>query len=411
MDALSRDGLEVDGQRVAITFTLGGDLKFLNGVLGLQGASATCPCHICEVTKAELHWSKRRHQQKYGCQPVLRTYLRCAQMAHAFGADVGIIEPYLCPGCNMVITEDDRHEPAEGKGVARAFGLAHFSQRWGCFPLLRVQPSDLVCDILHALLRLTAAVFWATVTMNTTTDELAKAIADFISDKLNVNTLPTKVSANTAVTKKDLQSWGGDECRTVMQHYMQILKMVFPAGEKTPGASWELATTPWEAFIELYAVWNMDVPEEDYELLACKLDTVAETFIGCYIAVSSAEDITPTMHCVQNHFGDLLRAHGCLAAHCCQGLEHKHQIVKKIGHQHCNKHVANSGVREGKPAGDMGCIKQIAVRMAWEGSVPLPGKATKKWNGKITPLQDTVARMQQSVLHWIAAEKSALASM
>jgi hypothetical protein len=62
LDAIQRDGLDIDGRHVNIQFWLGGDLKFLTSMLALSGNSSIYPCPFCLVCdrkdKQQLYFTK-----------------------------------------------------------------------------------------------------------------------------------------------------------------------------------------------------------------------------------------------------------------------------------------------------------------------------------------------------------------
>ena len=57
LDKLQNDGLDVDGIHVNILLFLGGDLKFLNSMLGLTNNASLYPCPFCMVFKGHLSWT------------------------------------------------------------------------------------------------------------------------------------------------------------------------------------------------------------------------------------------------------------------------------------------------------------------------------------------------------------------
>ena len=62
------DGIIIDGERVGIRLLLGGDLKFINSLLGLKNNASMYPCPFCITHKDLLHCSLailRLHQAQY----------------------------------------------------------------------------------------------------------------------------------------------------------------------------------------------------------------------------------------------------------------------------------------------------------------------------------------------------------
>lgn len=58
IDTLLAEGLMVDGKKHGVEVCMGGDLKLLNGWLGLCGCSSLYPCIYCMAPKGTLHRSK-----------------------------------------------------------------------------------------------------------------------------------------------------------------------------------------------------------------------------------------------------------------------------------------------------------------------------------------------------------------
>jgi hypothetical protein len=69
MQALIDDGLVVDGRKYDMEVTLGGDMKLLNGWMGLCGCNSMYPaCVYCKCHESELHWTKECGDQMVALQ-------------------------------------------------------------------------------------------------------------------------------------------------------------------------------------------------------------------------------------------------------------------------------------------------------------------------------------------------------
>ena len=151
-----------DGQpamQVNVSFYGGGDGKFQSEQAGLNGHASNYPCGRCECKKEYLHLSKQHLEQR---QPRLqrRNLQRCRMMAHKFGTEFGLTEPYNCPGCGLEITSQQQHLPMTEAAI-KAFPSTHFGQYPDRHPLLPVELWDFIPDLLHSLLRSVVNMFFS----------------------------------------------------------------------------------------------------------------------------------------------------------------------------------------------------------------------------------------------------------
>ena len=102
--------------------TEGGDLKFINGSLGLSGCSATCPCAWC---------IKKRSEFGDDTIGIARTWAMIEELAHQAPT------PFTCPGCKTKFnTEDEADEYDDSNG--RQYQKDHYGVNPGLCPLPRI---------------------------------------------------------------------------------------------------------------------------------------------------------------------------------------------------------------------------------------------------------------------------------
>ena len=107
-------------RHVNIIFRGGGDLKFQSCQAGLYGHGGEFFCTRCECPSADRGHSMLRcngHEK--------RTFQRCCMLAHKYGPEWGLEEPYQCPGCNKRIAESDQHPPLSAAAI-KAYPRAHY---------------------------------------------------------------------------------------------------------------------------------------------------------------------------------------------------------------------------------------------------------------------------------------------
>eukprot|EP00873_Tetraselmis_striata_P019481 jgi/Tetstr1/439745/TSEL_003003.t1 len=82
IDTLLAEGLMVDGKKHGVEVCMGGDLKLLNGWLGLCGCSSFYPCIYCMAPKGTLHRSKAAWAAHGGLPQ--RFIERMVELAHKY---------------------------------------------------------------------------------------------------------------------------------------------------------------------------------------------------------------------------------------------------------------------------------------------------------------------------------------
>ena len=113
---------------------------------------------------------------------------------------------------------------------------------------------DFIPDLLHALLRSTANMFFFTVSMSLRSEAAAEELCTFMQE-YGVKTDPVFNQGSRAVTKKRLQGWNGEECWSVLKNIREILSRVYPQQDSPQHRERLNVWTAWES---LYAILLID---------------------------------------------------------------------------------------------------------------------------------------------------------
>ena len=158
----------MDGKHVNIQFWLGGDLKFITGLLALTGNSSIHPCPFCLVC------DQKDNQQLYFTHAQLRAARvedRTIEMImrHAHVHDGADYECILCKNAkkkikSVPVTSTSPPLVFDNDNQRRQWQQLHFSvypQRRPFFPFIPV--SRVVIDTLHIELRIIPVLWKVTV--------------------------------------------------------------------------------------------------------------------------------------------------------------------------------------------------------------------------------------------------------
>ena len=149
-----------DGRHVKVKVLIGGDMLWLNEEFGLSTCSAKNPCIYCLIKLSNPDDDT----------PGARSVARAIRTSHAIIP--GHFEDYICDCCGKRVTEDARWGPPDAtSGLSkdsldkkrREWQQRHDSQMFSRHPLGWFLPLiRRIPDTLHALLRVTGALFWHT---------------------------------------------------------------------------------------------------------------------------------------------------------------------------------------------------------------------------------------------------------
>jgi hypothetical protein len=106
-------GMELHGTIYAFKLVLGGDMTFQGGAFGHAGAASTFSCFICDMARQNKYLTPADYQRKGMTPPMEKTNVFAAMLAHAFGEEYGLIEPYLCTGCGLRVKSHGDLPPSD----------------------------------------------------------------------------------------------------------------------------------------------------------------------------------------------------------------------------------------------------------------------------------------------------------
>jgi hypothetical protein len=95
--------MELHGAIYIFKFVIGGDMAFHGGTFGHDGAAYIFFCFICGMSRRKKHLTPANYQRKGMTTPMEKTSIFAAMLAHAFKEEYGLTEPYMCPGCGLLV--------------------------------------------------------------------------------------------------------------------------------------------------------------------------------------------------------------------------------------------------------------------------------------------------------------------
>jgi len=105
-------------------------------------------------------------------------------------------------------------------------------------------------------------------------------------------------------------------------------------------------------------------------MLGAAINMASQEWLRAFIRVASPKGVTPTMHTVVAHYGDLVAELGPMLSHCTEAMEHKHKPIKHDGREHTNVRDFNSEYASPFTTSIMQCARRL-MSMHWvETHVP-----------------------------------------
>ncbi|KAJ8032687.1 hypothetical protein HOLleu_26283 [Holothuria leucospilota] len=274
--------IKVEGHDISVNKFLGGDLKFLNLVMGIQSFGAKYCCLWC-TCPSELRWDLSK---------------KCSMTDIADGAR----------------TIDS---------IIACQSKKRFEDKKGCFaaPLFPTIPvENVVPDTLHLFLRLSDQLVSQLVTELLEMDNISKRVAKKGLESCHhvakfqsfVNSLGIEwqfflEKGNNKISSRDFT---GPEHKKVLENIK--LDQLVPNHPKLQ---------------YLQKLWSEVLPLMHYlqkELTSSEIDEFqkrARDWLHLFVTVYPSKDVTPYMHNLVSHFPKALRLHGNLAQFSQQGLE------------------------------------------------------------------------------------------
>lgn len=297
---IKRGKLSVDGEEVKLDFFLGGDLKFLLLILGLNSASSDYACLWCTVHKND-RWDMSKPMNYYNEKPHMRTI------------------------------EDIKT-------------LWQCDENFGCIhePLLDIPVTNVIPDELHLLLRITDRILQNVideVLERDAIDDFQKArgqpkgvfIAKLITsiNDLGISfSIWNKKNADGSESQiKDFTSLLGSQKKKLLKGFPSKLHdFLYPETCSTVKKIW----TDFALLYDKISDFNLTKNEADV------IFSQAKSWIDLFCSLRGVRPgynrtrVTPYMHLIPYHLPFFVQRHGCLKQFTGQGVEKNNDEAKKI---------------------------------------------------------------------------------
>eukprot|EP00873_Tetraselmis_striata_P011674 jgi/Tetstr1/431938/TSEL_021426.t1 len=299
LNDINQNGIEVDGVHYNVDLLVGGDLKFLNSILGLNGCSSTFPCIYCEVNKNNLHlFASQRYRTftndlgEEETEDLMhdRDSSRMRDNAHARPLEEG--EEYHCHCCH----DDIKHghaEPDRGKSdknggtlTPEARAQTNMKHKGTMYePLIQLAILSYTFDVMHCKLRVIPKLWRWTVPGQMEGESFVKS----------------KNGKKTTTTERKIHdSWAGAVCSGLMDNHVKILQRVHGITSETPESEYSPEYKSLESRTEH----------------GRQLRVAAERFLATVLEQQHPKDVTVYMHIMACHVEDLVIRHGSLMKLC-----------------------------------------------------------------------------------------------
>jgi hypothetical protein len=297
----------VDGIEYEIELLCGGDMKFIEIMLGLCGANGNYGCPWCKVHKNDRH--------------------DCSKDWDFYHTD------------SQTRTIDELNEDFRIKKYG--------AQRK---PLLNIEPSHMVPDELHLLLRISGILLRNLIDDANDMDardqvETGKQCSPTRLDSLTDQIRKCGVTFNTWTRKGDTElQWtalSGGDIKKLLDNLPD--KLFFNIHDETHDKTVKL----WKDFGELYRYicskqLEAEGPRQIFD--RCKGWLGQFLDLGARRKGYRKSNVTPYMHCLVYHIPYFMSTYGPLKLFTGQGIEKANDDIKKIFHTKCNKFDAPKDV-------------------------------------------------------------------
>lgn len=345
MTRLGQEGLTVTGRDYKFTYFGGGDLKYINAVLGLATCAHRFGCPFCTVTSDRLSETAR-------CMP--RTLERARIMAHD---TIG----KKCPGCSCTFDSHNDAKAADptNETQRKAYQTQHQGQRPHGSPLLPILTKNYIPCILHVMLRLVDHLFSHTVRFQIQGDEgREKRVRDaLIGLGIHINPEKKIQKESKDIAKKKAMkkvSFQGRACKSILNKAKKagarlngyeciVDAMGFPTrGEMTAPIAKGLWGALADLIHELSDIWDEEGDMYDAEKQgirdehAEKAEELATTYLKLVEDAFGKDAVTLYMHVCVMHMCTFIKAVGSLSRWSMQALEASHWLRKQNRARACN---------------------------------------------------------------------------
>ena len=271
----------------ALTFYLGGDLKFLNQVMGIDSFGCKYPCLWCKCP-SELRWDTT---QKWS-----------------------MINPVEGARTNAEI-------------VAMAAGSKKHAYNCSHPPLFEnVEVACVVPDTLHLFLRIADQLMSQLIAYLRQLDNTDKVCTKFSGDrcknmvKFEEFVQSLKIEWNFFIDREQKKISSRD---FTGPEYVKIFSQIDLDSLIPQHPKLGLIKTLWRDFqcINEQLTKNLSPDDIDHFEVFCR------SWVKTYTEVYQRKDITPYMHVLMNHIPEALKIHGCIAKFSQQSLEKLNDIT------------------------------------------------------------------------------------
>lgn len=203
IDALSEEGITVDGTHYRVKQSMGADYVLLSEVMGHCGHSAEQGCCLCDAHKGD--YGRTQVSESGRRVPLGFTARTTEQMAAAAHRPFKVGPDVACPYCSMQFPNQAAVDaaPAPGtKNKRQTYQQQHAGIRFGKPPLFKFPVAFLAICVLHTLLRLCAITFKRTIIANLDTEEKIAA-ANEVREALKLGCKEFKLKKATGASKKE----------------------------------------------------------------------------------------------------------------------------------------------------------------------------------------------------------------
>ena len=339
---------------VPIKLLLGGDLKLITGLVGVNSNAGSYPCPLCQAGhfkhRHQLHMTK---QELRAAGVPLRTIESQDQWSHAISEGqncnaAGYFQDppkqprqettrsrrarqeYVpWPACHTMNWREPLSEAARAK-----YEVMHYGTSVNTSVLIRcIEIQDIIADTLHIVLRVVPKL-WQTTVVNRLREGQLRDLNQWIFDTHGVLSGPVTIyGANDKQASVSKRSWPGGTCEKMLDIYEDVLTMAWDQVEGT--ISDEIKT-------HSYRVWEFMILFKHELSTGCddscmnsrrehgkRLRILAEQLVLSYRQLAGTDAVSPYMHVMLAHVEDMVLQHGSLAKFSSQGVEAIHQPIKR----------------------------------------------------------------------------------
>ena len=305
---IDQGSISIDGNDIKLNFFLGGDMKFLLMIMGLNSATADYACLWCKIHKDD-RWDISKPADHYNKEPLKRTLDEIKKLCNSKDNNYGCIKE----------------------------------------PLLNISLSNVIADELHLLLRITDKLLQNVVDEILERDalddfdkargqpkgihlaKLVKAINDLgipfsVWNKKNADGSESNVKEFTSLL-------GSQKKKLLKGLPSKLSDLLYPDTCNT-------VQRIWADFEELYSLACTDVNTGDpSEVLFLKAQAWINLFCSLRGKRSGYERprVTPYMHIIPYHIPFFIQNHGSFKNFSGQGVEKNNDDAKRIMFHKSNK--------------------------------------------------------------------------